>query len=138
MDGALFSSLLAVETDVSRRIRVTQERVPGDLAHLDRPYEVQTAVDKITGGEFASLLAQTVNDVLYAWFAQVVELVYGEVDSFVQRAAVNPLVTCVPALDCRGIHELLSHYGRVAGQGHDAFVGLWKLESAHSSNSSSA
>src|SRR2546428_3424116 len=93
------------------------------VTELERADQLEAAVDELLGRERAGRAgapAQPVDELPQAGLLRVGDLVDGEVDPLVERAAVDPLLAGVPALDGRRVEDLLAHRDR----------GLLQLEQA--------
>src|SRR3954466_3651643 len=113
--------------DLSPLIGLRQELQLGVGADLERADQVKTAIDQLLGGERAARF-QPVNDGAHAGARGVAEFLRHEVDAGHQRAAVNPLLAGVPALDRGRVQKVLAHIGGVHRQ--LAITGLRDLVTA--------
>ena len=94
--------------DAGRAARRLDERGARRLADLQRPGQVEQRVDQRLGLHRA-LRRDAVGDRPHARRRRVADVLDGEVDPLHQRAAVDPFLAGVPALDAGRVHQLLTH-----------------------------
>src|SRR5215213_4783184 len=114
--------------DLSPLIGLRQELLLSIGADLERADQVKTALDQLLGAERAARL-QPVDDGAHAGGRGVAEFLRHEVDAGHQRAAVDPLLAGVPALDRGRVQQVLAHIGGVHRQ--LAIAGLRDLVAAN-------
>ncbi|PON12892.1 hypothetical protein C2W62_37245, partial [Candidatus Entotheonella serta] len=81
----------------------------------------ETAVDQPFRRETRAFSRQAIDDRSHPWELDVAHLVSGKVDAFDQRAAVDPLLAGVPALDRGRVGEVLSHISHFRRLGLGSF-----------------
>src|SRR4051794_12669299 len=114
--------------DLSPLISLRQELLLGVGADLERTDQVKTALDQLLGAERAARL-QPLDDGAHAGGRSIAEFLRHEVDASHQRAAVDPLLAGVPALDRGRVQQVLAHIGGVHRQ--LAITGLRDLVTAN-------
>src|SRR5262249_29313580 len=78
------------------------QRLARGLTHAERSGQVESRIHKALGRQRTGSL-QAINNELDPWFAQVTDLLSGEIYAFHQATGIDPLLTCVPALNARRI-----------------------------------
>ena len=95
--------------------------------------QLQTAIHQLLRRQRGTLGPQPCNDGPYAREVEIADVVSGEVNAFDQRAAVDPLLASVPALNRRRVEQILPHVAngqRQAiepgpGEGENPRPGAW-------------
>ena len=132
--GVFFSCVFGVQVNFTDIVGVADKRRLGRLSDLEWADQLQASLHKLAGRQLAF---QPGKDVLNAGFSGVAELVDGEIDPLVQRAAVDPFVSGVPAFDGRRVHERLTHDRSRAAESRYGLGGVWELVGAYQFDGSS-